>query len=187
MLSLQLRGGAVRQLVGLITQRSLVQIRPPLLSSRVLEQRVLEPFLFYMASLPILSDLFWLHVGRAWRVSSFSQDYPLWNGWHRKRHFAKLDRRFPRALVPRCLAHQVQSVMGWTVTSNCSSAGSSESPISKQKLSRTVLTFPRQGERAQSPAVAAGESVWTKMNPWERVLKRAPWHWNARNLEPDAT
>jgi hypothetical protein len=32
MLSLQLRGGAVRQLVGLITQRSLVQIRPPLLT-----------------------------------------------------------------------------------------------------------------------------------------------------------
>src|SRR5262245_373314 len=32
MLSLQLRGGAVRQLVGLITQRSLVQIRPPLLA-----------------------------------------------------------------------------------------------------------------------------------------------------------
>jgi hypothetical protein len=37
MLSLQLRGGAVRQLVGLITQRSLVQIRPPLLDERVLE------------------------------------------------------------------------------------------------------------------------------------------------------
>src|SRR5712691_3626384 len=32
MLSLLLRGGAVRQLVGLITQRSLVQIRPPLLA-----------------------------------------------------------------------------------------------------------------------------------------------------------
>ena len=30
MLFSQLRGGAVRQLVGLITQRSLVQIRPPL-------------------------------------------------------------------------------------------------------------------------------------------------------------
>jgi hypothetical protein len=58
-----LRGGAVRQLVGLITQRSLVQIRPPLLCSRVLESRIPEPFLFGIPWLSLLSDWFWLHFG----------------------------------------------------------------------------------------------------------------------------